>query len=380
MRVALISFHRGGMAHYAAMLARALVTCPSVTRVAGMVCEDFPGDGLPAEVQRFGFSVPHSIGPGDWGRWLRAPGTIAELWRHVQAWQPDVVHVNSGHLWYNPLVARLARSFPLVYTLHDVRPHAGAWHPYERLKVAPLLRRADCVILHSEALRRQACDRYGLPADRTATVPCGLLRLPSPADGPATEEPGLLLLPGRVRPYKGYEVLLDALPQIVAAVPEVRVAIVGQGSVRSWRSRLDRHAERVTVVNRFLSEPELLGWFERAGVVVLPYRSASQSGVALMAAACGKPVVASRVGAIPEVVEDGVTGRLVAPDRPAELAEAVVGLLQDPERRRRMGAEARRRCEQRFGDRATGRRHVEIYERVMARRRAHAGATGPGGL
>ena len=107
-------------------------------------------------------------------------------------------------------------------------------------------------------------------------------------------------------------------------------------------------------------------WLRRATVVVHPARWEGFGLALLEAMLCGRPVVASRVSAIPEVVEDGVTGLLVAPDEAGALATAIAALLGDPARAVAMGASGRRRAVERFTLEECTRRTVELYEESLA--------------
>lgn len=368
VRVALISFHRGGMAHYAAMLSRSLCLGTTGVRVALFVADDFQRDGLPDGVQVFRYPVPHRLAVREARVWCRAPVVLNTFWRDLTRWCPDVVHFNSGHVWYLPLIRRIQRNYATVYTLHDAHPHPGESRWTGWLKRAALLRRADQIIVHSEAIRTQAIQLPGVQSARTTVIPCGLLQLPMPKDQEPAEQANQLVLPGRIYAYKGYEVMLEALPRVAAACPDVRLTIAGEGNLRPWMPAIQQQADRIRVINRFLAEEELVQLMQMASIVVLPYWEASQSGVALLASACGKPVIASRVGALADVVEHGATGLLVSAGRADELADAIIDLLRDPSRRQSMGEAGKALNEQRYGPDAIGPQLRERYERVIQRR------------
>lgn len=149
---------------------------------------------------------------------------------------------------------------------------------------------------------------------------------------------------GLIRPYKGLDVLLDAL----ALVPEGRrlvLLVAGEPwgvAGRELRRRLadPALARRVVARLEWVPEAEAATWFAAADLAVLPYRSATGSAVAAQALAYGLPVVGSRVGGIAEVVEDGVSGLLVPPEDPAALAAALVRLC-DRDKRARLADGAR---------------------------------------
>ena len=130
-----------------------------------------------------------------------------------------------------------------------------------------------------------------------------------------------------MRPYKGVDLLLDALSRLEAAGPPWRAIVAGEWYVdrASADARVARPplAGRVHIVDRYVPDDEAAELFAACDVVVLPYRDATQSGVVPLAWAHGRPVVTTAVGGLPDAVEDGATGLLVAPGDPAALAEAL---------------------------------------------------------
>lgn len=138
----------------------------------------------------------------------------------------------------------------------------------------------------------------------------------------------VLLFFGFVRPYKGLDVLVEAMPQVRAARP-VTLVVAGEfyQPVEPIRARVAALglADAVRVLDRYVPDEEVGDLVAAADAVVLPYRSATQSGVVLVAYAGGCPVISTAVGGLPEVVEEGVTGHLVPPGDPAALAGAILG-------------------------------------------------------
>ncbi|HZK67548.1 MAG TPA: glycosyltransferase family 4 protein, partial [Chloroflexota bacterium] len=273
---------------------------------------------------------------------LRQPAeqlaTVAGILRWVRRFQPDVVHFQHWHLWFN-LALPLLRRYPLVVTVHDVVHHVGdresARTPSWLIRLG--YRSADRLVVHNRKLIPTVSREAGFPEDRIHVIPHISFAGPPDREAEASWEPAILFF-GRIWPYKGLEYLIQAEPSITERVPGATIIIAGRGEDVGRYREMMRHPERFELYNRFIPEAERAALLRRAAVVALPYVEASQSGVVPLAYAFSRPVVATRVGGLPETVDDGETGCLVPPRNPGALADAIVRLLRDPESARRMGA------------------------------------------
>jgi glycosyltransferase involved in cell wall biosynthesis len=156
----------------------------------------------------------------------------------------------------------------------------------------------------------------------------------------------LVLLPGLMRPGKGHDELLDALPALLHSVPRARVLFAGSGCQEErLRTRAAPFSDRVCFLGHREDMPELMA---ASDVVVLPSRAEALPTVLMEAAAAGRPVVATSVGGVPEVVEADGSGVLVPPGQPAALATALADVLTDEPRARRLGWRARELARERF--------------------------------
>jgi glycosyltransferase involved in cell wall biosynthesis len=216
----------------------------------------------------------------------------------------------------------------------------GLLRRYERYILPAVFRRADALVAVSDtslAARHPAAHLIGPGVD--------LLRF-----APAEREPAVpnLLYVGRIErssAWKGIEVLLRAFALLRDRFPETRLTLVGGGdAVEDHRSLAERLgvADAVTFTGPLRGD-DLVSAYQNASVVVLPSRTEAESfGLVLVEGmACERPVVGSRIGGIPAVIDDGTTGLLVRPDDPADLAEACGRLLADRELARRLGRAGR---------------------------------------
>ena len=296
------------------------------------------------------------------GRQLRC---MRSLFRKICALAPDVIHYQGAHLWFDLVFPFLLR-YPRVFTIHDFRPHPGD-QPLQQTPfwIESLARGcADELIVHSCHTRELVLRELPGFRGKVSVIPHIQIGEEFPPACPTREEP-LVLFFGRIWPYKGLEYLIRAEPLITSRVPEARFLVAGQGEDFSRYRQMMVHPDRFIVHNKFVPDDQAADYFRRASVVVLPYIEASQSGVIPMAYSAGKPVVATTVGGLPEMVENGRTGYVVASGDSAQLAEAVTKLLSNEPLRRRMGANAKRKIEEECSPSVVAGKTMEVYRRAV---------------
>jgi glycosyltransferase involved in cell wall biosynthesis len=262
--------------------------------------------------------------------WLNQPRLLS-LARRIRQRSPDVILFPVFHSW-SPFLQFYLRKVPAVVVVHDPSPHPGDldWI----LENISLQQAARCILL-SESLKPALLQR-GIPSQRIDVIPLGPLADPAPRAGPArTSNPPVILFFGRLTPYKGLEVLLQAYRQMVATHP-ARLLIAGEGSLEPYQTQLQGLPE-VEIINRWIPEQEIGAIFARADLLALPYTSATQSGVLTIAAAHQLPVVATRTGGLSEQIRAGETGLLVAPGSVEQLRQALQQLLDHPQQAAVMG-------------------------------------------
>jgi glycosyltransferase involved in cell wall biosynthesis len=298
---------------------------------------------------------------------FRQISNIRRLISQIHEFNPDVVHYQGTHLWFD-LALPWLRRYPLVFTIHDIHPHPG-----DRLSQKTpqwienfARRRANEFIVHTQYTRNLLLREWPRAAEKTSVIPHIQIG-EAPSSARTEENESLVLFFGRIWEYKGLEYLIRAEPLITAKVPNARFLIAGEGQDFARYRRMMVHPERFIVHNEYIPENQAADYFRRASVVVLPYIEASQSGVIPMAYSAGKPVVATTVGGLPETVENGGTGYLVPPRDSAQLAEAVTKLLLDQPLRRRMGANAKRNIQSECSASLVSEKTIEIYRRAVQR-------------
>ena len=281
----------------------------------------------------------------------------------------DLLHIlaGAGDLWLAVLAYRTTE-IPVVSTL--VRPIPDQGEPRPKLMdlmINQLMAYgSDVLIVNGKNLLDAVKRKYHVPADRLTYIPlCPRFTVTRWPHQMRSEQPGMVLFFGKIYPYKGLEYLVMAQPLISREAPDVRIMIAGRG-VDNFRCRqIIQEPSYFTFRNGFVPGPEMAELYCRASIVTLPYLSAATSGVLLDAYMFGKPVVVTRVGCLPEYVQDGITGILVPPRDPKSLAEAIIRLIKNEPLRRRMGENAREFVNE-IGRTITA-QNIEAYQTARAK-------------
>lgn len=332
-------------------------------------------DGPPAdELARTG--VPRfDLG----ARRLADPVALGRLVRLLRRERIDLLHAHGQDASILAAAASLLRPTALAVTRHVLDEPADTLRERARASLAlASLRRADAVVAVSRAVADRLHDSAGVGGDRIRVILNGIepgrfdpdrlerSRTEIRRSLGLEERARVVLVPSVLREGKGHDLLLAALPAIRERVPEVRLLFAGDGE----RAEALQDEARSRGLDEFVyflgfrtDIPELLA---AADLVVLPSFAEALPTVLLEAAAAGRPVVATRVGGTPEVVEHGRTGLLVPPDDVPALRRAVVELLGDDDRARRFGRNARAVAERRFGIQRQVERTVALWREVAA--------------
>jgi colanic acid/amylovoran biosynthesis glycosyltransferase len=282
----------------------------------------------------------------------------------LREFRPEVLH---AHFATEPTAAARGLAaesgVPFTFTAHRYDLYAKAPADFAERAAA-----AAAVVTVSEANARYMAKTFGVSADHIRLISCGVDTERFRPQGLRAEPPHVLCV-ARLKPFKNQGLLLEACASLQARGLEFRCVLVGDGSTRdeleATRTRLG--LKQVVELVGAAEQTEVLAWWQRAAIAVLTSESEGMPVCLMEAAACGVPAVATAVGGIPELVEDGVTGLLVLPGDARALAEALERLLRDPELRARLGAAARRRAEERFSVVHQVNRLLALWTEVLRR-------------
>lgn len=308
--------------------------------------------------------------------WLAVPGFFASeyfaLNRLARRERFDVVHAH----WAVPqgIVTSLPRPFahcPTVLSAHGSDILAARGPVFTGL-VRRAVRTADACTANSALMQREILELTGVSA---TVIPMGV-NLKSFSNGRvrAGQDSGCvqrLLFVGRLVEKKGLHVLIESLAEIATAVPGVTLTVVGDGPERA---HLARRAKELRVDHRIqfagaVSNSSLPPYYHDADLFIAPSLAEGLGVVLLEAAASKLPIVASNVGGIPDIVENGITGLLVPPGDSAELARAVIRMVRDRELRHSTARAAHAKVESRFSWDAVVARFDDLFHELAGDRR-----------
>ncbi len=291
----------------------------------------------------------------------------------------DVVHTHTWYVGLGGMLVQAIHGLPLVVTLHSLEPlrpwkadQLGTGYLVSTWAERLAVERADRVIAVSAQMRADILANFRVEPERVVVLHNGVdaeaftrTERRDALDRHGVREPYALFV-GRISEQKGIFQLLDAARQLPEGVQLVLCA--SSPDTPELLTRLQTAVSgrpQIRWVNAMLPVEEVVQLYSHAAVFVCPSIYEPFGIINLEAMACGTPVVASRVGGIPEVVQDGETGWLVEPGDPAALARALQAALADPARARRMGAAGRRRVEAHFSWDRIAARTMDVYQQAI---------------
>jgi len=283
---------------------------------------DVDRDSIKSEFMKLSYDID-SINPLSWVRTMET----------ITSFKPDAVIFPWWVVYWAPMYLYLLhslrkRGIRVIFLCINVFEHED--NPVKKALTKLILGRVDAMIVHSEQEKREI-----LEFNPTATVRKHLLPLFIYDIGPNQRHDGNLhlLFFGFVRPYKGIDILLEAVG--ILRGRDISLKIVGEfwndKDVYLTRIKDLGIADKVEIVDRYVTDEEMSGYFAWADLVALPYRKSRTSGIIATAYGFGKPVLATDVGGFHEVVRDGLTGRIVTPDNPRAFADGIEWFIANRE-------------------------------------------------
>lgn len=331
--------YKGGIAHYTGLMYRALCKIYDVEMVSYKF--QYPKILYRKEQRDYGndsFKIEDTkylIHTANLFNWLYTAKRIRDI-------KPEMVIIQWWHPYFAPcyyMLCKCIKNIKILFVCHNVFPHER--FPMDRILAKAVLRQGDRYIVQS---RMDAEDLQTIIKDpifrQTVHPTYNAFRLENMSGEEARSRLGIrmdekiLLFFGFVREYKGLKYLIQAMPQIVRCIPGAILLIVGDFSGEESKKQYVEMIARkqvqdcIRIYDGYIPDREVEKFFAASDLVMLPYISATQSGIAQIAYGFEKPVVATNVGGLPDVVADGRTGYIVEPENADALADAAVDFFE----------------------------------------------------
>ncbi len=369
----------GGMNYYDFSLAEGLVSAG--TSVIVYTCDKtIIPRGLPFEVKQTFKKI--------WGnnykllRALRFTLCLLRTLLDARRQQIELIHYHFFHYTkMETLCVLFAQLFGLriVVTAHDVESFAGEYSDHAAGRI---LARVDKVIAHNSVSRRELIKKANLPVANIEIIPHGnylnaIPKSPSPAVARkilnlASKEPVLLFF-GQIKEVKGLDLLLQALPPVVAKFPNLKLLIAG----KVWKDDFSKYTylikekglqNNIDLHIGYIPDEDVAIFYRSADLVVLPYRRIYQSGVLLMAMSFGLPVIVSDLEGMTEIIQNRQNGFVFRVDNPNSLSEQLINALSDQDQLKLMSQAGQETVTQQHNWKLIGQQTLKLYQTVSNRK------------
>lgn len=326
---------KGGISHYTGLLYRALKKKYDVTMVSyhfqyprllyKKEQRDYSNDSFKIEKTNYWLHTANPL------NWIKTAKKIRQV-------KPDLMIIQWWHPYFAPcyfMLCKLLKGIRILFVCHNVFPHER--FPMDRLLTKAVLKQGNCYIVQSKTDAEDLVSIIPNAVYEQAVHPTyNAFKIKNTTKEEARnllqikKKEKVLLFFGFIREYKGLKYLIQAMPEIVRQLKEVKLLIVGdfadEEQKDSYVNLIKQCSvqEAVEIYDGYIPDKEVEKFFAACDLVVLPYTSATQSGIVQIAFGFEKPVVVTNVGGLPDVVEDGKTGYVVESQNTRELSEAII--------------------------------------------------------
>lgn len=330
--------YKGGISHYTSLLYRALAAKYDVEMISYKMQypkflfkkeqRDYSNDMFKIEDTKF---LIHTANPLN----------IIRVGRMIKEKKPDFVIIQWWHPYFAPcywlLTTVLGRKIRKLFICHNVFPHER--FPMDRQLAKITLKKGDCYIVQSKQdeedlktiIRNPVYVRTVHPTYNAFKLE-GISKEKARALIGIKPEDKVILFFGFVREYKGLKHLIKAMPLIKEKISNIKLLIVGDfgDNKQSYLELITENNVRdvINIYDGYIPDREVEKYFAACDLVVLPYESATQSGIVQIAYGFEKPVIVTDVGGLPDVVTDGKTGYVVAAEKPEAIADAAIDFFE----------------------------------------------------
>lgn len=279
----------------------------------------------------------------------------------------NLIHFNGTSLLFY-FLKLFIRKIPFVLTTHDPVPHSGEENRTNKF-IRKLLNRQKTIqhIVHSAASKNDFMKNFPkiLP-EKINVIYYGTHEWLNYWKRPVVTDKNNILFFGRISQYKGVEYLIEAAKIARRTIPYLKVTIAGSGKYYFDIEPI-KNDNTFEIINRYIPNQELVSLMQKTSLVVCPYTDATQSGVIMTAYIFDKPVIASAVGGIPDIVENNVTGKLVPAKNSQALANAIIELIGNNNKLAKMSENIERIYNSgRFSWEYIAKQTIRVYEKSIS--------------
>lgn len=287
-----------------------------------------------------------------------------QVYSFIKKINPDIIHL-LGHLdAFNTILYRFRSK--MVLTRHDPFPHTGENNIRNTIFRNLAMKLIPKFVLLNEVQKEDFKRVYHIKEGQILINRIGRFDYLDLWRNKIYNVKGHnILFFGRISPYKGIEYLCKAMVKVKEQIPDATLTVAGGGRFYFDISSYEKH-DWVNIVNRYVGMEEVVELLQESSVTVCPYTDATQSGVIMTSYSLCKPVVATNVGGLGEMVETGKTGLLVPPKDVDALADAIIALLKDDARREKMADNIRN--DYFVGDKSwkvIAEKYIEFYKTIL---------------
>lgn len=296
--------------------------------------------------------------------------SFREIANKIRKINPDIIHVQGSAHPYFWLFQHKIKHIPIVDTVHDAEPHPGFGNFIQSFMRNRGVKNASKWFIHGQSLKDLFSKiNPSINKDDIVVIPKGHYGIFAKySEKTFGEEKGMILFFGNITKYKGIGILLESAEKVIKEFPDVKFVIAGKVRAKDSDSIDISHLNGLRnfdLRDYRISEEEVAELYQKASLLVLPYIEASQSGVLSIAFGFGKAIIATKVGALPEIIDDGITGLLIEPNNSEELSQAIIKLLHNDKLRNEIGKNALEYALNELSWEKISKQTMDVYEEVL---------------
>lgn len=364
MKIVIINYSSSGLFHHACSLVNSLTRLNKVQAILFITSKknNLALINQHKKITVLAQDTPHKLIP--FLLWCINPNEQFNFRHHIKKFQPDIIHILDVYPIYF-LHYHLLKKHQVVFTQHDPLVHTG--DPYGttvKLIQSYLQHISKKVIVHGQTLKKELKKHYKIDNKKISIIHLGdnsiLLRYPPQGK----KIPRSILFFGRISHYKGLDILLNSLISLAEENISFHLTIAGHGNLKKYHSQLNK-ITNIKIINKKILDKDVSTYFHQNEIIVLPYREATQSGIISLALSAKIAIIATKVGAFPEILTDGYNSLLIPPNNPSELQAAIKKLLNNKDLRRQLITGGIRTVKKRLNWHVTVKKYYAVYQSIQ---------------